>query len=165
MVIRSQTPDDRAAVRSVNEAAFGRPDEARLVERLWTEGAVLVSLVAEREGQIVGHILFSRMSIETAQVSMPAVALAPLAVLPPHQRQGIGKQLVQSGLDQLRARGEKIVIVLGHPEYYPRFGFSTAKARTLASPFPANAFMALELIRGALEGVQGHARYAAAFGL
>ena len=165
MVIRSQTPDDRAAVRFVNEAAFGRPDEARLVENLWTEGAVLVSLVAERESQIVGHILFSRMSIETAQVSIPAVALAPMAVRPSHQRQGIGKQLVQSGLDQLRAHGEKIVIVLGHPEYYPRFGFSTAMARTLASPFPANAFMALELFRGALDGVQGHVRYAAAFGL
>lgn len=165
MLIRSQTPDDRAAVRSVNEAAFGRPDEAGLVERLWTEGAVLVSLVAERENQILGHILFSRMSIETAQASIPAVALAPMAVLPSHQRQGIGKRLVQSGLEQLRAQGEKFAIVLGHPEYYPRFGFSTAKAHTLASPFPANAFMALELIRGALDGVQGHVRYAASFGL
>lgn len=118
-------------IRSINEAAFGRPDEADLVDGLRSEGAVLLSLVAEVERQIVGHVLFSRMSIETSGGPVPAAALAPVAVLPDHQRRGIGEQLIRHGLDLLRARGERIVIVLGHPGYYPRFGFSSQKARSL----------------------------------
>ena len=152
-------------VRAVNEAAFGRPDEADLVGRLWCEGVVLLSLVAEVERQIVGHILFSRMSIETARASMPAVALAPMAVLPEYQRRDIGGQLIRAGLDFLRRQGEHVVLVLGHPDYYPRFGFSAEKARSLESPFPPNAFMAMELTPDALDGVCGKVRYPVAFGL
>jgi putative acetyltransferase len=164
-VFRSENAGDRFRVRSVNQAAFGRPDEADLVERLWSEGVVLVSLVAEVRRQIVGHILFSRMSIETARATVPAVALAPMAVLPEHQHRTIGGQLLRAGLDLLRRQGEDIVLVLGHPNYYPRFGFSVEKARSLESPFHANAFMAMELIPGALDGVRGKVRYPAAFGL
>lgn len=98
------------------------------------------------------------MTIETATVSVPAVALAPMAVLPERQRRGIGGTLIQHGLDLLRDRGERIVSVVGHPAYYPRFGFSSDKARALDSPFPRDAFMALELTPGALEGVQGRVR-------
>lgn len=153
------------AVRSVIEAAFGRADEADLVESLHREGVVLLSLVAEREGRIVGHILFSRMSIETADGSIAAASLAPVAVTPEYQNRGIGGRLIRDGLDLLRRRGERIVIVLGHPDYYPRFGFSSGKARSLESPFPPDAFMALELVPGALDGVRGKVRYAAAFGV
>jgi putative acetyltransferase len=152
-------------VRAVNEAAFGRPDEADLVDSLRTEGSLIVSLVAEREREIVGHILFSRMFIDTANGSIAAVALAPMAVLPRYQRQGIGGRLVAGGLELLREQGERIVIVLGHRRYYPRFGFSVEKARPLESPFPPDAYMAMELAPHALEGIAGKVRYAAAFGL
>jgi putative acetyltransferase len=156
---------ERLAVRAVNEAAFGRPDEADLVDRLRTEVAVLLSLVAEVERGIVGHVLFSRMSIETSGGPVAAVALAPVAVLPGHQRRGIGGRLIRRGLDLLRSRNERIVIALGHPDYYPRFGFSREKAGPLESPFHPEAFMAMELSPGALDGVRGRVRYPAAFGL
>lgn len=126
---------------------------------------VLHSLVAELERRIVGHILFSRMWIDARGHSIEAVALAPMAVLPELRRRGIGGMLVRQGLDRLRDRGERIVLVLGSPGYYPRFGFSTGKASAIASPFPPEAFMALELEPGALVGVRGRARYAHAFGI
>jgi putative acetyltransferase len=160
---------ERQAVHSVNEAAFGRPDEADLVDSLRAEGVVLASVVAELEKRIVGHILFSRMWIESSGESsgrsIAAAALAPMAVLPEHQRQGIGGRLIRQGLDLLCRQGERIVIVVGHPDYYPRFGFSSAKASSLESPFPPHAFMAMELSPGALDGIRGKVRYPAAFGL
>jgi putative acetyltransferase len=163
--IRDEQFGDRREVWQVNAAAFGRSDEADLVDRLRDEGVVLLSLVAELRGQIVGHILFSRMFIETAQGTLSAVSLAPMAVRSSHQRRQVGSYLVRHGLDRLRARGERIVIVLGHKDYYPRFGFAAAKARYLSSPFPSDAFMALELSEGALSEVRGAVRYPAAFGL
>lgn len=167
-MIRCERTDDireRSAIRSINEAAFGRPDEVDLVDRLRSEGAVLLSLVAEVEQRIIGHVLFSRMSIETGNGPVSAVALAPVAVLPDHQRRGIGEQLIRNALDLLRAQGERIVIVLGRPDYYSRFGFSSEKARSLESPFPPEAFMAMELSPAALEGIRGKVKYPAAFGL
>jgi putative acetyltransferase len=164
-VVRSEKTEDRSTVRSVNEAAFRRPDEADLVESLWSEGVVLASLVAELQGRVVGHILFSRMSIDSDHASIPAAALAPMAVLPEYQRRTIGGQLIRGGLDLLRQQGEHMVLVLGHPDYYPRFGFSAERAGSLESPFPRNAFMALELIPNALDGVRGKVSYPAAFGL
>jgi len=152
-------------IRQVNEAAFGCADEADIVEALRTDGVVLLSVVAELENRIVGHILFSRMSIETPTESVAAVALAPMAVLPGYQRRGIGGRLIRYGLDTLRALGERIVIVVGHPGYYPRFGFSTEQARSLESPFPSDAFMALELSPGALDHTRGRVRYPNSFGL
>lgn len=168
VIVRCEHTDntqERAVVRSIHQAAFGGADESDLVDRLRSEGAVLLSLVAEVEQQIVGHALFSRMSIETENGSVSAAALAPVAVLPDHQRRGIGEKLIRYGLDSLRAQGERIVIVLGHPQYYPRFGFSSEKARALESPFPPEAFMAMELSAGALDGIRGKVRYPAAFGL
>jgi putative acetyltransferase len=165
LLIREEQPRDREQVRTVNEAAFGRSDEADLIDRLRAEGAALLSLVAEVDGHILGHILFSRMTVETAQGPVAAVCLAPMAVRPEHQGRKVGSQLVRRGLAQLRDRGERIVIVLGHKHYYPRFGFSSTKARYLASPFPPEAFMALELSAGALAGIQGAVRYPSAFGL
>jgi putative acetyltransferase len=163
--IRGERSSDRHAVRKVNEASFERSDEADLVGRLWKEGAVLLSLVAELEGQIVGHILFNRMWIETAHGALPAVSLAPMAVSPDYQRRGIGSELVRHGLAELRNLQERIAIVLGHKDYYPRFGFTSEKARNLSSPFPPEAYLALELVEGALADVRGTVRYPAAFGL
>lgn len=163
--MREEQPEDAPQVRKVNEAAFERSDEADLVEELRKEGVVLVSLVAERDSRIIGHILFSRMTVETERGPVPAVSLAPMAVLPDHQGRGVGSQLLRQGIAALRERGERIVIVLGHQEYYPRFGFTLEKARDLASPFPPEAFMALELVEGALTGVRGTVKYPAAFGI
>ncbi|HWE51977.1 MAG TPA: N-acetyltransferase [Bryobacteraceae bacterium] len=165
MSIREAKFSDSDDIRKVNEAAFGRPDEANLIDDLVAEDAVLLSLVAEVDDQIIGHILFSRMAIETPGESLPAVSLAPMAVMPEHQRREVGSELVRHGLRMLKTRGERIVIVLGHEHYYPRFGFSPEKARDLASPFPPEAYMALELTEGALDGVRGAVCYAAAFGL
>jgi putative acetyltransferase len=162
----TETVEERALIRTIHEAAFGGPDEADLVDKLRDDEHALISLVAELDTGIVGHILFSRMWIrEPTGVLISAVALAPMAVLPGHQRRGIGGRLVRYGLELLRGRGEKIAIVLGHPEYYPRFGFSTQKADSLESPFPAEAFMAIELITGALDGIHGAVVYPPAFGI
>jgi putative acetyltransferase len=163
--VREEQPEDAPQVRRATEAAFERRDEADLIVELRKEGVVLLSLVAERDDQIIGHILFSRMTVETERGLVPAVSLAPMAVLPDHQRRGVGSQLVRRGIAALRERGERVVIVLGHKEYYPRFGFTPEKARDLASPFPPEAFMALELVEGALAGVRGAVRYPAAFGI
>ena len=166
--IRVENPesiDDRASIRAVNEAAFGGSDEADLVDHLRGDDHVLLSLVAEFESVIVAHILFSRMWINTSSRLVPAVALAPVAVLPTHQRKGIGSLLIRHGLELLRGRDERIVIVVGHPEYYPRFGFSTDQAKALQSPFPREALMAMELQKGALDGVQGSVVYLPAFGI
>lgn len=165
LLIRDEQFCDREQVRKVNETAFRRSDEADLIDGLRVEGAVLLSLVAEVDGQIVGHILFSRMTVETAERHVAAVSLAPMAVLPQHQGRKIGSQMVRRGLDRLCDQGERIVLVLGHKHYYPRFGFSSVKARDLTSPFPPDAFMALELADGALTGIRGVVRYPSAFGL
>ena len=123
------------------------------------------SLVAEEGGRVVGHILFSDLPIVTADGTVEALALAPLAVLPSHQRRGIGSLLVREGLRACREAGHRIVVVLGHPEFYPRFGFSAELAERLKSPFSGPAFMAAELVPGALEGVEGEVRYPPPFGL
>jgi putative acetyltransferase len=109
------------------------------------------------------QVVFFDLTTSTEAVS--AVALAPVAVDPAHQRQGIGSRLIQRGLELLRNQGEKIVIVVGHPAYYPRFGFSTLSAEGLESPFPREAFMALELTVGALDGIRGSVVYPLAFGI
>lgn len=156
---------ERSLIRAVNDAAFGGPAEAQLVDRLYEDQHALLSLVAEVDGSLVGHILFSRMWIGTSAGLVSAVALAPVAVLPAYQRRQIGSRLIFRGLDLLRDRGEKVVIVVGHHNYYPRFGFSTEKAKSIGSPFPREAFMAMELTAGALDGIQGSVVYPPAFEL
>jgi putative acetyltransferase len=163
--IREEITEDHDAVRELNRLAFGGNDEADIVDRLRSAGIVIVSLVAIENDEIVGHILFSRLPIETEHGIVEAVSLAPMSVHPKNHRQGIGSALVREGLELCRQRGKSIVVVVGHPEYYPRFGFSTELARSLHSPFSGSVWMALELEPGALANVKGRVRYPEAFGL
>jgi putative acetyltransferase len=124
------------------------------------DGYLRVSLPAEAAGQVVGHILFSDLPIITEAGRVPALALAPLAVLPDGQNQGRADALVRRGLAVCRDQGQRIVVVLGHPHFYLRFGFSTKIAAHLAAPFSGReSFMALELVPGALDGVMGQVKY------
>lgn len=163
--IREEKPEDRAAIQRVHREAFGQEDEARLVDALRDGGYVRVSLVADSDPGIVGHILFSDLPIVTATGTAAAVSLAPVAVLPGSQRSGIGSQLIRRGLDVCRERGHRIVVVLGRAAYYPRFGFSAELARPLRSPFSGEHWMALELTPGALQGVSGTVKYPPPFGI
>lgn len=164
--IREERPSDREAIRRVHGAAFGGDEEGRLVDDLRAGGLVVASIVAEEAGAVVGHILFSELPVDVeGPGNLRVVSLAPLAVVPDRQRRGIGSALVRDGLKRCREKGVDVVIVLGHPEYYPRFGFSAGKAARLRAPFSGPAFMALELSRGALDGVTGIVRYPDAFGL
>jgi len=163
-VIRPEAADDHEAIRQVNRLAFGQDAEARLVDALRDGGFVRASLVAEAEGQVIGHILFSDLPILVESRTIPALALAPIAVVPKFQRQGIGTRLVEEGLRICRQDGHQIVVVLGHPHFYPRFGFSAKLAERLASPYSGEAFMALELVPGALDGITGTVVYPPPFG-
>ena len=165
MEIRPEKPADTAAVRRVNEAAFGQPNEADLVDRLRERAAPYLALVAVDEGAVVGHIVFSPLSFDSPQPGLTAFGLAPMAVLPTHQRQGIGSALIRAGLDACRTAGADAVFVLGHPTYYPRFGFEPAADYGIESEYdaPPEAFMVTELTPGALDGVTGTARYHPAF--
>ncbi len=162
MIIRAERPDDVAPIRCVNELAFGRQEEAAVVDRLREADMPYVSLVAEDGGVIVGHILFTPATVEHEERRVVGMGLAPLAVVPERQRQGIGSLLVRRGLDLLRADGCPFAIVLGHPEYYPRLGFERASAHGLACQWkdvPDEAFMVLVFDQDALHGVAGVARY------
>ncbi len=161
MQIRPERPDDIAAVRRVNEAAFGQVDEADLVDRLRDSAASYLALVAVEGEAVVGHIAFSLMTFSPPHPTLSAVGLAPMAVLPEHQRSGIGSALVREGVEACRRAGIDAIFVLGHPSYYPRFGFEPAAARGIGDEFgaPPEAFMVLELAQGALDGVTGTALY------
>ena len=163
IVIREETPADYDAVREVNRRAFGQEDEARLVDALREAGVVVASLVAEEDGRIAGHILFTELAVETNAGPLRAAALAPMAVEPGRQRRGVGSALVRRGIEVCRARGYDVILVVGHRDYYPRFGFSPERARTLDSVYSCDAFMALELTPGALDGRTGSVRYPAPF--
>ncbi len=163
VVIRERQPADDDAIRRLNDAAFGSPLEAKIVEELRKARLAVIELVAVEEGEIVGHILFSTLEVTFCEEIMPTLALAPMAVLPGRQRDGIGSDLVRHGLALARQREWWAVIVLGHPDYYPRFGFSAALAEPLAAPYSGEAFMALELVPGALSGAGGRVVYPPAF--
>lgn len=161
--IRPFRDGDLAAVARVNRAAFGREDEAGLVAMLHTAGHVAYELVAERDGEIVAHILFSPVTIEHGDDGR-ALGLAPLAVAPAFQRQGIGGALTQAALTTLATGPYRMVVVLGDPAYYARFGFGPARAAGLDDAYGAgDDFMALALKPGGLDGYAGQVRYVAEF--
>lgn len=157
--IRLELPDDESAIRETNEQAFGSPAEATLVDRL-RGSPDSISLVATLGDRVVGHILFTPISMEPA-ARVRVAGLAPMAVRPEHQRSGIGSQLVRAGLDHCRERGYAAVVVVGHPQFYPRFGFVRASTKGLTCEFPVRdeVFMALEVDTGALADARGLVRY------
>ena len=161
MIIRPEQEADFDAVRQVNRLAFGQPAEATLVDALRKSAEPLISLVAVDDNQVVGHIFFTPVSLESDDSTSTALGLAPMAVLPDYQRQGVGSELVRAGLRECRRIGYNLVVVLGHAEYYPRFGFVPASQKGLTSeyPVPDDVFMAIELEPGALKGRRGLVKY------
>jgi putative acetyltransferase len=158
--IRHETESDRHVIWKVNQETFGGSAEADLVDALRNGGFAAVSLIAEADGEIVGHIMFSEVTIQTNKVPIEILSLAPMAVLPRFQRQGIGSALVAAGIEECRKLGYSSIVVLGHPEFYPRFGFSSDLASRLSCPFGrGEAWMALELVPGVLEDVTGTVQY------
>ena len=159
--IRPEVSEDAADIRRVNEEAFDGTVEADLVDRLRQRQAFTFSLVAVYKGKIAGHILFSPVTIESENRSFPAVGLGPMAVLPAYQNRGIGSRLVSAGLQECRRLSFTSAIVLGHPNYYPRFGFVPASAYGIKCEYdvPDDVFMALELSKGALVERSGIAKY------
>jgi putative acetyltransferase len=163
-MIRDALPSDYAAIRAVLTHAFPANEEADLVEQLRADGDVWVELVAASDAAIQGHILYSPLAIKRDGAVIRAAALAPVAVLPAFQNKGIGGELIRAGNARCAELGLDAIVVLGHADYYPRFGFSAQMAESLQAPFSGPHFMALELKPGALKG-GGRVRYAKAFGV
>ena len=164
MLIRAEQPGDWVAVHRVNESAFETHLEVDLVDALRRQEPAVLSLVAVRDEAIVGHIMFSPVTL-SGHPDLKLIGLAPMAVAPPHQRSGIGSALVRAGLERCKETGYGAVAVLGHPEYYPRFGFSPASRFGIGCEYdvPDDVFMMLELRPGFLEGASGVIRYHDAF--
>jgi putative acetyltransferase len=162
--IRDELPDDDAAIRAVHVLAFGREAEAHLVELLRDSKQAPIALVATTGGQVIGHIMFSPVTVADAFEGFQGIALAPVAVLPEFQNQGIGSKLIRDGLEACRRAGYDVVVVLGHTTYYPRFGFSRASDYGLTNEYNAQAaFMVMELRPGTLERIGGLVKYVPAF--
>jgi putative acetyltransferase len=161
MIVRPEKSEDIPAIRIVNELAFGRPAEADLVDALRRNGKAAISLVAEDDGRIVGHILFSAVAIQSIETGLTGIGLAPLAVIPDRQNQRIGSMLVEEGLKRCREEDYPFVVVLGHPNYYPRFGFVPASRFGIKSEYDVadEVFMVMELREGALSGCAGVVKY------
>ncbi|HSB78203.1 MAG TPA: N-acetyltransferase [Candidatus Methylomirabilis sp.] len=161
LVVRPERPEEHAPIRQVNTLAFGRPNEAALVDALRQSARPYLSLVAVEDGRIVGHIFFSPVIIQSETGTFPIFGLAPMAVLPECQRRGIGSQLVLRGLEACARIGQTVVVVLGHPAFYPRFGFVPASRKGLYCEYavPDEAFMVLELLPGVLQGRTGVVKY------
>jgi len=159
--VRPERPEDATAVYRVNEEAFAQRDEADLVERLRARAHPYLGLVAEEDGEVVGHVAFTPVTLEPARPGLDVRGLAPMAVLPTHQGHGIGTALGHAGLAACRERGCAAVVVLGYPDYYARFGFIPASTYGVGTTYevPDDVFMAVELVPGALDGVAATAHY------
>jgi putative acetyltransferase len=166
MVIRPEKIEDIRKIRSIHVEAFDTEAEADLVEALRNSGIPLISLVAEQDGELVGHILFSPTTLEQGGSRTSIAGLAPMAVLPTCQNKGIGSMLVEKGLVYCKNAGYAAVVVLGHPDYYPRFGFVPSISYGMTSEYdvPPEVFMAKELQEGALTNCNGVVKYHEAFG-
>ena len=161
ITIREEQPQDIKIIHDLNKRAFGQTQEADLVDRLRQTCDDLLSLVALIENEVVGHILFTPVVVEGEQEVLQGMALAPMAVLPEYQRQGIGSELVRNGIEKLNKRQCPFIIVLGHAEYYPRFGFEPASRYGIRSEWevPDEAFMILFLGEFEMQGGVALARY------
>jgi putative acetyltransferase len=158
LLVRSEEAGDAVDVRAVHVAAFGQPDEADLVEALRRDGLAVVGAVAEVNGRVAAHALLSRISVGGA----PALALAPVGVLPEHQREGLGTAVVRAAIAEATLLGERLIVVLGEPSYYARFGFGSAADAGVTAPWsgPALQVLALPAYDG---GTRGEAVYPAPF--
>ncbi len=166
--IRSEKKEDYDQIREVNIIAFdNRDNEAKLVESIRQSEFFIpeLSLVAVKGNEIIGHILFSQIAVETKSGNVPTIGLAPMAVKPSYQNNGVGSKLVSEGIARCKSLGYKHVIVLGHPNFYPRFGFIPSKSFGIFSPFPVpeEVFMVLELEEGTLKDLKGTVKYPPAF--
>ena len=161
IAIREERPDDVAVIRRINQHAFGQDDEANIVEALRANNGVLLSLVATRDGEVVGHLMFSVATIG----DVIGAALGPMAIHPHHQRQGIGSQLVEAGIHTLKGAGCPFIVVVGHPEFYPRFGFKPASAYGLQCEWnvPDDVFMVLMLDSARTSSLSGAVKYRGEF--
>jgi putative acetyltransferase len=167
ITIRAEKKEDIAQITTINREAFNGEAEAKLIQLIRESDYFLpnLSLVAEVDGKVVGHILFSEISIETNSGVVPTLALAPMAVLPTYQKKGIGSLLVKEGLKRCQQQGHASVIVLGHANFYPKFGFVKASLKGIKPPFPVQdeAFMAYEVVPDALKGISGTVKYSKPF--
>jgi len=161
MIIRLEKPEDQIGIRHINTEAFDTDAEANLIDALRKSGIPLISLVAEQNGELVGHILFSPVTLEADNCGISIAGLAPMAVAPAFQKREIGSMLVEEGLKYCKKAGYAAVVVLGHPDYYPRFGFIPSVNYGIKSQFdvPAEVFMAKELRKGALADCNGIVKY------
>ncbi len=163
--IGPELPDESESIYRLNAAAFdGRTEEADLVDALRDSGDLLLSLVARRDNEVIGHIAFSRLTVETADGPVGGVSLAPVSVRPDCQDEGLGSLLIRTGLDMLAESNEQVVLVVGNPAYYSRFGFSTAAGKRYPSRHSGPHLMALVLGEPATAPI-GPVRYPEAFGL
>ena len=158
MIVRPETESDLAGIRAVEEAAFRRTREADLVDRLRADRATVFSLVAVQDDRVIGHVIFSKMD-----APFRALGLGPLAVLPQHQRAGVGSRMIQEGISQAGLAGWEGIFVLGAPSYYGRFGFDPAKAAGFSSPYAGSHFMVLALKNSVLGVKTGKVAYPEAF--
>ena len=161
--IRPEKPGDRETIRKVHEEAFSGDEEALLVDQLRADPLFIpeLSLVAECDHTVIGHILFFPVSIANTTGLVPALSLAPLGIQTAFQRKGVGSSLTRHGLSECTRLGHRIVICVGHPEFYRRFGFGPARVSGLELPFPApdEVFMVREMIPDALKGIRGLVQY------
>ena len=158
IVIREEQPDDIGAIREVHRRAFGQDQEGNIVDALRANGAALTSLVATVDGRVVGHIMYSPLSVRG---ELTGAALGPMAVIPEHQRQGIGSQLVETGNRRLDEAGCPFIVVVGHAHFYPRFGFKSASTQGITCEWdvPDDVFMLLVLDQAKMGRVSGLATY------
>ena len=161
MMIRSERQEDREQIMHINRQAFQTEAEANLFDGLRESGASLISLVAEEEGEAVGHILFSPVALEGGSKNIPIAGLAPMAVLPEWQKRGVGTKLVEEGLRRCEEAEYAAVVVLGYPAYYSRFGFVPSSDYGIKSEYdvPEDVFMIKELKQGALSHCSGTVKY------
>jgi putative acetyltransferase len=161
VIIREERPEDIDTIRVVNQKAFGQPQEGTIVDALRKNNGVLLSLVATINNSVVGHILYSPVSIETDGKTCNGAGLGPMAVLPEHQRHGIGSKMVDAGNQKLKEAGCPFIVVVGHPEFYTRFGFKTASRYGIQCEWdvPDNVFMVLIIDQANMEKISGLAKY------